>query len=142
MMRTGNSAKFFVAVLVVCGILACGAPLFSQGTEFTSVRSGGSAAAIQQGFLTGPIYGEYLINPGDLLEIFVWKDPDLTRDVRVREDGQFTYPLIGTVMAAGLTVEELQHRVTLALKEFEDTFLQLVASNDMVDHAQPVRVLR
>ncbi|MDH3380627.1 MAG: polysaccharide biosynthesis/export family protein, partial [Gammaproteobacteria bacterium] len=37
----------------------------------------------------------YTINPGDLLEISVWKEPDLQRQVLVRPDGAFSFPLSG-----------------------------------------------
>ena len=43
----------------------------------------------------------YAIGPADVLQITVWKEPDLTREVTVRFDGMVTVPLVGDVQAAG-----------------------------------------
>ena len=44
---------------------------------------------------------DYHIGPGDALSIFVWKEPELTRDVTVRLDGKISVPLLGDVAASG-----------------------------------------
>lgn len=51
---------------------------------------------------------DYQIGPEDVLHILVWDHKDLTRDVCVGQQGEFSYPLIGTVMAEGLTVAQLE----------------------------------
>ncbi len=61
---------------------------------------------------------EYMIGPSDHLEIFVWKEPDLTRDVTVMADGRMSFPLIGEIMAAGKTVNDLKEIITEKLKKF------------------------
>lgn len=52
----------------------------------------------------------YQVQPGDMLEISVWKEPDLQRQVLVRPDGAFSFPLVGEVDARGKTVQEL-HKI-------------------------------
>jgi polysaccharide export outer membrane protein len=54
---------------------------------------------------------EYTIYPNDLLEITVYEEPDLTKIVRVSQDGTITYPLLGNVKAAGLTVKQLEEKL-------------------------------
>ena len=49
----------------------------------------------------------YKIGPLDVLEVAVFKVPDLSKTVQVGEDGTITYPLIGQVPAAGKTAQEL-----------------------------------
>jgi polysaccharide export outer membrane protein len=49
----------------------------------------------------------YVIGAGDVLAIQVWKEPEFTRAVQVRPDGKFSMPLIGEVVGAGLTPEQL-----------------------------------
>jgi polysaccharide export outer membrane protein len=49
----------------------------------------------------------YLIAPGDNLQIFVWKNPDLSADLPVRPDGRITTPLVQDVMAQGKTPTQL-----------------------------------
>lgn len=60
----------------------------------------------------------YLIGPNDVLNIYVWKEPDLTRDVIVMADGRISFPLIGEVMAQGKTVTELKQTIAGALKKY------------------------
>jgi len=50
---------------------------------------------------------EYKIGLGDVIEVQVWKEPDLTRTLSVRLDGRISLPLIGDVMAAGKSPKEL-----------------------------------
>ncbi len=60
----------------------------------------------------------YRIGPNDVLNIYVWREPDLTRDVTVMADGRITFPLIGEVVAAGKTVAELKQIITEKLQKY------------------------
>lgn len=64
------------------------------------------------------VEGDYIIGPGDVLQIFVWKEPDLTRDVTVRVDGKITVPLLGDLAAAGRTPQQLGADLGKALGRF------------------------
>jgi polysaccharide export outer membrane protein len=61
---------------------------------------------------------DYVIGPGDVLQIVVWKEPELTRDVTVRVDGKITVPLLGEVEAAGQTPAQLGADLQKALVRF------------------------
>ena len=61
---------------------------------------------------------DYLIGAGDVLEIIVWREPDLSRTVRVRPDGKISLPLVDDVQAAHNTLPQLKKRLTNALAEF------------------------
>lgn len=63
----------------------------------------------------------YVIQPSDVLEIFVWKEPDLSRQVLVRPDGRISFPLVQDLQAAGLTPGELKAKVEDLLKEYIET---------------------
>lgn len=65
-----------------------------------------------------PGAGEFRLGPEDVLEISVWKDEALTKQVIVRPDGCISFPLIGEVRAAGRTVEELRREIARRLSEF------------------------
>jgi len=52
--------------------------------------------------------GDYLIGPGDVLDISVWKDEALTRSCVVRPDGAISFPLIGDIQATGKTPSQLK----------------------------------
>ena len=73
-----------------------------------------SAQAIT-GIQSDPLY---IIQPGDVLEIFVWKEADLTRKVLVRPDGCISFPLVQDLQASGSNPTELKNRIEERLKEF------------------------
>lgn len=60
----------------------------------------------------------YVIGPEDVLDINVWKEPEMTRIVPVRPDGKISLPLINDVQAAGSTPQQLANTVTEKLKKF------------------------
>ena len=65
-----------------------------------------------------PEEGGYVINGGDQLQIEVWQNQQLTRQVTVRPDGKITLPLVNDVPAAGDTIPQFQKRLTGALKTY------------------------
>lgn len=60
----------------------------------------------------------YHIGPGDIIEISVWKDPDLSRTLVVPPDGVISFPLIDSINITNLTVADLKKVVTQKLSEF------------------------
>jgi polysaccharide export outer membrane protein len=60
----------------------------------------------------------YAIGPADVLQITVWKEPDLTREVTVRFDGMVTVPLVGDVQAAGQAPARLAETIAKSLERF------------------------
>ena len=60
----------------------------------------------------------YLIGAEDILNIYIWKEPDLTQDVTVMPDGKITFPLVGEIQAEGRTVMELKQAVTEKLQDY------------------------
>lgn len=60
----------------------------------------------------------YILGPGDVLEISVWGYQDLTRQVAVRPDGKISVPLVGSVTAAGLSVDRLAQVLTRSYAEY------------------------
>ena len=61
---------------------------------------------------------EYRIGVSDQLSVNVWRNPDLSVSVGVRPDGKVSVPLVGDVMAAGKTAEELATEVTRKMGGF------------------------
>lgn len=60
----------------------------------------------------------YTIGPGDTLEISVWRDDSLSREVTVPPDGIISFPLIGDVNVIGMTVTILRKTVTKKLSDY------------------------
>jgi len=67
---------------------------------------------------TLPLTAEYVIGPGDVLQITVWKNDTLSRVVPVRPDGKISMPLLHDIHAAGLTAMQLRDKIAAALAEF------------------------
>jgi polysaccharide export outer membrane protein len=66
-----------------------------------------------------PDRNDYRVGPGDVLEITVLGNADLSRSVTVQPSGSITFPLLNEVSVAGLTVSEIQRKVaTLLQKDF------------------------
>jgi len=93
-LKLGKNALLLVALATMFGA----APVFAQGN--------------------GQSREPYTINPGDLLEIAVWKEPDLQRQVLVRPDGAFSFPLSGDIIAEGRTVEDVRIELTARLEAY------------------------
>ena len=64
------------------------------------------------------IIAEYKIGIGDTININVWKNPDLSVTVPVRPDGKISAPLVGDMLVAGFTPEEVSTFIEIKLKEF------------------------
>jgi polysaccharide biosynthesis/export protein len=59
----------------------------------------------------------YLLGPGDLLKITVFKNTDLSLDVRVSDSGSIGYPLIGAVPVGGLTLDAAEKKIAKMLQD-------------------------
>src|SRR5580693_6464176 len=60
----------------------------------------------------------YLVQPGDVLAVSVWKEADLSGDLLVRPDGGITMPLVGEISAAGKTVEDVRSAIDQRLRKY------------------------
>lgn len=80
-------------------------------------------ASSQSEFLEPPVSNSnpsnqnYKIGVGDLLQIEVYDEADLTKEVRVLTDGYISFPLLGNVYALGRTILQLEQDITKSLKE-------------------------
>lgn len=74
--------------------------------------------ALASAFAVNAADAGYAVKPGDVLEISVWKEPDLQRTVLVRPDGAFSFPLVGEIDARGKSVSELNKIVADRLGKY------------------------
>jgi polysaccharide export outer membrane protein len=61
---------------------------------------------------------EYIIGPGDTLQVFVWRNPELTTSVPVRPDGKISTPLVEDMVAVGKTPSQLARDIEAVLAEY------------------------
>jgi polysaccharide export outer membrane protein len=65
-----------------------------------------------------PAAPPYMIQPGDVLTVSVWKEKELQADVLVRPDGGLSFPLAGDIQATGRTVDEVRQLIEKGLKRY------------------------
>ncbi|MDD5495833.1 MAG: polysaccharide export protein [Candidatus Omnitrophica bacterium] len=74
-----------------------------------------SAENVQEKEYSAP--PEYHISVNDVIEISVYEEKDLSKTVRVSNDGTITYPLLGTISVLGLTPQQLERKLTELLEK-------------------------
>jgi polysaccharide export outer membrane protein len=85
---------------------------------------------------------EYVIGPLDQLQIFVWRNPELSSDVQVRPDGRITTPLISDMPAVGKTPAMLADDLKIALGEYiKDPIVSVIVKNFSGTFSQQVRIV-
>jgi polysaccharide export outer membrane protein len=119
---SGSSGTFNnVAGYDSSGALTTNAGTGSDGTAFAATAASASQAsdaaqaADKLTAVAKPGNSAYKIGPLDVLNISVFKVPDLEKSVQVSENGTINYPLIGDVPAAGRTAHELEHELAQKL---------------------------
>ncbi|NGZ01425.1 MAG: sugar transporter [Nitrospira sp. WS238] len=78
----------------------------------------GLIATITPRVMASEIDPEYRVGAEDVMQISVWKDEQLTREVVVRPDGMFSFPLIGDVQAEERTVEQIRSDLVQRLAKY------------------------
>ena len=94
------------------------APAPSQAQTPAQVPAQSPAQAVQSVFDRDSLTPDYRVAPGDVLQVFVWKEPELSREVRVRPDGYLTVPLIGDLFVVGKTPRGLAAELAQQLGQF------------------------
>src|SRR5689334_17605568 len=84
----------------------------------------------------------YIIGPGDSLEISVWRSPELSTKVPVRPDGRISTPLVEDIVAAGRTPAELGRDIEVRLKKFvSDPIVTVMVSSFIGPYSQQIRIV-
>lgn len=68
--------------------------------------------------LAAPPDATYTVKPGDMLQVSVWKEPELQAPVLIQPDGRFSFPLAGQIDANGKTVAQLQQEIATRLGHY------------------------
>jgi polysaccharide biosynthesis/export protein len=105
----------WLSVCGTCLTICCSAFAAEQAPAAGTTAKDASARA-EANFAMTP---GYLLQPGDMLQIAVWKETDLTLEVLIRPDGGMSFPLAGELPAAGHTVAELTAMLEAKVRKFE-----------------------
>ena len=85
---------------------------------------------------------KYLIGPGDLLSVIVWRNPDLSMAVPVRPDGKISLPLVEDLPAAGKDPSTVAREVERALSKYiRDPVVTVVVTQFGGPYSEQIRVI-
>jgi polysaccharide export outer membrane protein len=85
---------------------------------------------------------DYIIGPGDSLQIFVWRNPELSTTIPVRPDGRISTPLVEDVQAIGKTPTALARDLENVLKQYvQEPIVNVIVQSFVGPFGQQVRVV-
>jgi polysaccharide biosynthesis/export protein len=89
-----------------------------------------------------PALGDYVIGAGDVLNINVWRNPEVSLSVPVRPDGKVTTPLVEDMQAAGKTSTQLARDVEKALEKYiQQPMVTVIVTSFVGPYSQQIRVI-
>lgn len=101
------------------GILMASALAMAQDVDTKkphSVSSRAASSAADKSLLI--VTPDYIIGPEDILEIAVWKNAELSKQVQVRPDGRISFPLLGDISAVAKTPVQLAEEISSGLRAY------------------------
>jgi polysaccharide export outer membrane protein len=129
--------KLFQSILIVAALASCGttpSAVAESSTNAAKTSAPDTATADVKDAATAPVSNTdtapvkeaqeppsrdtYIIQPGDVLTISVWKERDLQSEVAVRPDGGINFPLAGDIVVAGKTIEQIQKDIAAKLIKY------------------------
>lgn len=126
------------AKLVLAQIFAIGAILVLQGCSSNQL----APATVHNSMTTAVNDYKYLIGPDDTVNIFVWRNPELSGSFIVRPDGQITTSLVEDILVAGKTPTQLAREMETILSKFIRDPVVTVSVNGFVGpYSEQVRVI-
>jgi polysaccharide export outer membrane protein len=99
---------FVVSLVLVAGLVGG-----ADAEQLNSART----SSIEPAAPVAPA-SDYVIGPEDMLQISVWKNESLSRELPVRPDGKISMPLLHDIQAAGLTPMQLRDKIATELAEY------------------------
>lgn len=105
-----NVIKHLGATLALVILAACGSPRALSETPPVAETAPAAPAA--------GVSANYIIGPGDTLQVFVWRNSELTTTVPVRPDGKISTPLVEDMVAVGKTPSGLARDIEKVLGEY------------------------
>lgn len=114
-----NGLPAAVWAVIVAGLVAgLGLTRTVEAAGGAATPAAATAPSATAAALASPAAGGYTVNPGDILEISIWKEEDLQKQVMVRPDGYFSFPLTGDIRAEGRTIEDVRREVANGVARF------------------------
>ena len=116
-MRLLTSGLVFLSLGAICGVAhsQTGGTATASASQTDAKTRLMSTTAENSQLIVTP---DYILGPEDILEIAVWKNNDLSKQVQVRPDGRISLPLVGDVSAVGKTPSQLTDEISSRLRAY------------------------
>ena len=125
-------------IRLAVGIVFLLGPVLGGCASFDTLEN-----ATLENAMVGPVpSAEYVIGPGDNIEVFVWQNPGLSVTVPVRPDGRISMPLIDDLPAAGSWPTQLARAIEDRLREFvQDPLVTVIVTGFVGQFDEQIRVI-
>ena len=121
-----------LALIAALGLAACASP---KGESLPPSTYYGSQTA-------SPDQYSYLIGPGDEVQIFVWRNPEVSQSVTVRPDGKISTPLVEDLQASGKTPTQLARDLEKALETYiRQPIVTVIVAGGIGPYNEQIRVV-
>ncbi len=125
-----NSLRKLTPMILCVAVLSFAGCAMQQGHPLAPARADSAAST------------EYLVGPGDVLNIVVWRNPEVSTTVPVRPDGKFTTPLVEDIHASGKTTSQLARDIEKALSKYiQDPIVSVIVTNFAGPFSEQIRVV-
>ena len=105
-------------VLACCLILACALGSPAQAVDEPQGEAAPAAGAPTAAPIPEPRISEFILGPGDTVEITVYRHDDLNRKTQIQPDHTFFFPLVGNIDTRGMGLRQLRTQLTERLSKF------------------------
>lgn len=127
-----SSASLRLTLLVLIGAM-----LVLFGRIAAAAENGASSAEGAPPAPAASTEPEYVIGPGDTVQVFVWRNPELSVTVPVRPDGKISTPLVEDMVAVGRTSSELAREMEKVLAEYiRSPQVNIIVTNPVSTYSQ------
>lgn len=124
-----NTLRKLVGFVIAFSFLAIG------GCASTSLPPASAEGAL-------PPMHDYLVGPGDSVNIIVWRNPEVSMSVPVRPDGKITTPLVDDLPASGKTASQLARDIEKALAKYiQDPVVTVIVTGFVGPYSEQIRVI-
>jgi polysaccharide biosynthesis/export protein len=127
-----------LVVLLNLPLIACAADAPATTTAATAPVS---APVIPAGAPSSETGSQYIIGPGDAIQVFVWRNPELTVSVPVRPDGRISSPLVEDMVAVGKTPSQLARDIETRLSDYIRTPQVSIIVNNAISAFSQIKVI-
>ena len=132
MIRPRHRASVGISLIAAVLLGACASP---NGELLPPSTNYGSRTA-------SPDEYNYLIGPGDEVQIFVWRNPEVSQSVTVRPDGKISTPLVEDLQASGKTPTQLARDLEKALETYiRQPIVTVIVAGGIGPYSEQIRVV-